>query len=124
MKITKEQFKDVDFLTSLEKYQIAKHFQTFVKNGFQRKDFNKRVYEHLHLHCSFIAHYNIDGFYYEYFNGSKTDLKRFVEHFLNLDNLPYEDVYNGGNVNYEPYSDINKTIADILLENKINKKVI
>lgn len=123
MNITKEQFKEVKFLSSIEKYQIAKHFQRFVKNGFQAQDFNKRVYNHLHLHCGFIAHYNINGFYQEYFNGSKTDLKRFVEHFLKFDNMAYEIVYNGRNVDYEPYSDINKALADILLENGLQEQL-
>ena len=123
MNITKEQFKDVQFLTAFEKYQIAKHFNRFVKNGFQRKDFNKRVYEHLHLHCSFIAHYSIDGFYETYFNGSKLDLKRFSSHFIDFDSLPNEDKYNNGTLNYEPYRDINKVMADILIENNIFEKV-
>ena len=123
MKIEKSQFKDSDFFTAEDKYKTAKHFLRFVKNGFERKDFNKRVYEHLHLHCGFIAHYNINGFYQEYFNGSKSDLKAFAEHFLNFESMPYESVYNGSNVDYEPYKDITKMFADILLENDIKKQV-
>jgi hypothetical protein len=123
MKIEKSQFKDSDFFTAEDKYKTAKHFLRFVKNGFERKDFNKRVYEHLHLHCGFIAHYNIDGFYQTYFNGSKSDLKDFAEHFLNFESMPYESVYNGSNVDYEPYKDISKMFADILLENDIKKQV-
>ena len=123
MEIKKEQFKDVEFFTAEDKYRTAKHFLRFVKNGFQRKDFNRRIYEHLHLHCGFIAHYNIDGFYQEYFNGNKEDLKQFAEHFLNFESMPYESIYNGGNVNYEPYNDITKCLADILLENDIKNEV-
>lgn len=121
-KITKEQFKSVDSLSDFDKYKIAKHFKRFVENGFKENDFNKTLYKHLHLHCGFIAHYNINGFYSEYFNGSKYDLKRFVEHFLNLEAREWENKYNGYNVDYEPYNDINKFIADNLIENKIIEK--
>ena len=123
MKIEKTQFKDADFFKAEDKYKTTKHFLRFVKNGFRQKDFNKRIYEHLHLHCGFIAHYNINGFYEEYFNDGKGDLKRFAEHFLNFESMPYESVYNGANVNYEPYKDINTLFADILLENNIKKQV-
>jgi len=123
MKIEKSDFKDVEFFKAEDKYRTAKHFYRFVKNGFQRKDFNKRVYEHLHLHCGFIAHYNIDGFYQEYFNGSKTDLKRFAEHFLNFVN-PFEDVYNYTNIRMGNYQDINKVFADILNKYEIKKQVV
>ena len=119
MKIEKEMFKDSHFLMAQEKYQIAKHFQRFVKNGFKPNDFLKRVYEHLHLHCGFIAHYNINGFYQTYFNGSKSDLRTFAEHFVNPEKLmPFGDTYNNYAVSGE-YEDINKVIADILLENNI-----
>src|SRR6056297_1513523 len=123
MKIEKSIFKDVEFMSKDDKYKVAKLFKRFVQSGFKPEQFKKRVYEHLHLHCGFIAHYNINGFYHEYFNGSKEDLKRFAEHFLNFEAMPYEDVYNGGNVNYEPYSDISKCFADILIEFDIKKQV-
>lgn len=108
MKITKEEFKDVEFLTAEEKYKIAKHFDRFVKNGFQRKDFVKRVYEHCHLHCGFIAHYNIDGFYHEYFNGSKESLQRFVDSVKD-------------NLYFEPYADINKKMVEIMQNYGVEK---
>ena len=121
MEIKKEQFEDSEFLSMNDKYRIGKHFKRFVENDFARKDFNMHIYEHLHLHCGFIAHYNIDGFYQEYFNGNKNDLKRFAEHFVNFECMHYESVYNGANVNYEPYNDINKVFGDVLLENNVKK---
>ena len=42
--------------------------------------FTKRLYEHLHLHCSFIAHYNRLGFYAEYFERGE-DTARFLSQF-------------------------------------------
>jgi hypothetical protein len=122
MKIEKEMFKDVEFMSAEDKYRTAKHFFRFVKNGFQRKDFNKRIYEHSHLHLGFIAHYNIDGFYQEYFNGSKSDLKRYAESLINFEN-PFESVYNYSNVEMGNYQDINKVMADILIEFNIKAQV-
>ena len=124
MKITKEQFKETKFMSKLEKYQIAKHFKRFVENGFKLQDFNKKVYEHLHLHNGFIAHYNINGFYHEYFNGNKNDLKRFVESLINVNGLTFEDKYNYSNVsNNANYGDLNKVLADILIENNIQEQL-
>jgi hypothetical protein len=123
MKIEKTDFKDEDFFKAEDKYKTAKHFYRFVKNGFQRKDFNKRIYEHSHLHLGFIAHYNIDGFYQEYFNGSKEDLKRYAESLVNFENMPYESKYNYSNIEMGNYRDINKVMADILIEFDIKKQV-
>jgi len=39
---------------------------------------DKNLYEHLILHCGFIAHYSIHGFKAEY---SGRDFRRFVERF-------------------------------------------
>ena len=122
--IKKELFTETQFLTAIEKYQIAKHFDRFVKNGFKREDFNHRVYQHLHLHCGFIAHYSIDGFYETYFNGSIIDLKTFVKHFLNFEAMPYESRLNSAIVDYEPYTDINQVMADILIEYGTYDKIL
>jgi len=125
MKITKEQFKDVKFLSQQEKYIIAKHFKRFVENGFKREDFNNRLYEHIHTSCGFIAHYNINGFYHEYFNGCNDDLKRFVVKYLNLEHFKGEkwlSQYNGYNINCNEFGDLNKVLADILIENKIYER--
>lgn len=124
MDIKKEDFKDNEFMSSREKYVVAKLFKRFVENGFKEKDFSKKLYEHLHLHCGFIAHYNKNGFYYTYFNGSKDDLKNFVEHFLDVYINNNIDEYNYANVNMSSYKDINKVMADILIYNKIEKYIL
>ena len=93
-------FTDVEFLTAKEKKSILKNWIDFLKfcasGNWQKfntdnsgsdyglkapKQFTKRLYEHLHLHCGYIAHYNLHGFYSEYFNGDEVDLKRFFDHF-------------------------------------------
>lgn len=45
------------------------------------KVFTKQLYNHLSLHCGYIAHYNIHGFYSEYFGGGENDLQRFFRNF-------------------------------------------
>ena len=47
-------FKDVKFMSAKEKERVVEDFRRFLKNNFDRKYFTKRLYEHLHLHCSFI----------------------------------------------------------------------
>ena len=89
-------FTDAEFLSADEKQKILKNWIAFLKflakGGHLEHDkndlgsdygnsaprvFTKRIYEHLHLHCGFIAHYDINGFYSEYFNGDYKDLERF-----------------------------------------------
>ena len=74
-------FKDVEFLTAKEKELILKAWIKFLDNGLKEQHFSKRLYDHCLLHCDFIAHYNIGGFYSTYFNGDYSDLKRFFSHF-------------------------------------------
>ncbi|AXH16316.1 hypothetical protein CP985_10955 [Malaciobacter mytili LMG 24559] len=62
------EFTSVEFLTSSEKEKIYKDFVKFLNNHFKKSCFSKRLYNHFHLHCGFIAHYNINGFYGEYFS--------------------------------------------------------
>ena len=75
------QFKDVEFLTAKEKELILRSWTRFLKNGLRKEDFTKRLYEHLHLHCGFIAHYDIHGFYSTYFTDI-TGKERFFDHLF------------------------------------------
>lgn len=95
-----EAFKDTDFLTALEKAKILRHFKRFAENGYKFEDFHKSIYEHLHLHCGFIAHYNRQGFYSTYFEGNFAEFQSTIEH----------------NLYYEPYRDINEAILKVIKE--------
>jgi len=66
-----DMMSSVEFMDAAKKKKVLKQWEQFVKSGFKRRLFVKEVYEHLHLHCSFIAHYNIEGFYCEYWENDE-----------------------------------------------------
>ena len=95
----KYQFKDVEFMTVKDKQLVINNWIKFLKQlaidtGEEQLDkhgnqvpilfkyFTRRLYEHLSLHCSFIAHYNRYGFFDTYFNEPK-DTQLFLSQFLN-----------------------------------------
>jgi hypothetical protein len=63
----KYEFRDAAFMSAREKQLVLKAWVRFLRKGLKFEDFTKRLYEHLHLHCQFIAHYNRAGFYQTYF---------------------------------------------------------
>jgi hypothetical protein len=73
-------FTDAQFMTAHEKELVLKAWDKFLRHGLDKAHFTRRLYEHLHLHCGFIAHYNIHGFYSEYFQAGQ-DIERFFENF-------------------------------------------
>jgi hypothetical protein len=71
-------------MTAQEKFFILKNWRKFINGGFQRRHFTKRLYDHLHLHCGFISHYDINGFYRTFFGNKpflNPELKTFLGHF-------------------------------------------
>ena len=75
-------FTDEQFMTAKEKELTLKSWERFLKNGLRKQDFTKRLYQYLTLHCSFIAHYSIHGFYNVYFEDDKAATRRFLNQFL------------------------------------------
>jgi hypothetical protein len=73
-------FRDAEFMTAREKQLLLKAWIRFLKNGLRFGDFSRRLYEHLHLHCQFIAHYDRAGFYQTYFEQGE-DTVRFLSQF-------------------------------------------
>lgn len=78
-------FTDAHFMSAREKQKVVNNFKKFLKNNCSETTFTKALYNHLHLHCGFIAHYNINGFYNTYFTGDKDDLLQFCRNFLDED---------------------------------------
>lgn len=87
-------FQDVEFMTARKKQLVLKNWKTFLKHGLRKEHFTKRLYQHLHLHCGFIAHYNIHGFYSTYFEAGQ-DTERFFEQFCSNVN----GIYGAGDYN-------------------------
>lgn len=102
-------FNDVEFMTAKEKQLVLKNWKAFLKYGLKRQHFTKRLYEHLHLYCGFIAHYNIHGFYSTYFEAGQ-DTERFFDHFCTYTKANY-----GANSDYD---DINTAMRDVYQEYK------
>ena len=97
-------FTDAEFMTAREKELVLRNWQRFLQHGLKRDHFTKRLYEHLHLHCGFIAHYNIHGFYDEYFQ-SGADTERFFDNFSS---------YTAQNFGaYAEYDDLHRAMRDV-----------
>ena len=124
---------DVQFMTAREKELVLKAWKTFLSHGLKRKHFTKRLYAHLHLHCGFIAHYNLDGFYSTYFEAGQ-DTERFFDRFCTSSaenygaNADYDDLNTAMREEYEKHRDTigRKTEDDIaqrleLLETCLNR---
>jgi hypothetical protein len=86
-------FRDSAFLTAREKQLVLRAWLRFLKNGLRFDDFTTRLYEHLHLHCGFIAHTNRLGFYEEYFERGE-DTVRFLSQFDGRGNC--QSIESGG----------------------------
>lgn len=61
------EFSSGKWLSADEKRKILKQWRTFIAAGFPERLFVSAVYEHLHLHCGYIAHTNRNGYWSEYF---------------------------------------------------------
>ena len=73
-------FRDVEFMTAQEKERVLKAWERFLKGGCKPQQFTKALYDHLILHCSFIAHYSREGFYNYYFSNARVK-KIFLSQF-------------------------------------------
>ena len=78
--MTQYQFRDTEFMSAREKGLVLKAWVRFLRKGLRFEDFSRRLYEHLHLHCQFIAHYDRAGFYRTYFENGE-DTQRFLSQF-------------------------------------------
>ncbi len=65
-------FESTKFINDLDKKKIYINFVKLLNNHFKFTLFKKNLYQHFHTHCGFIAHYNLHGFYGEYFETAST----------------------------------------------------
>lgn len=120
-------FKDVEFMTAKEKELVLKAWKNFLNKLLESKgevyedrgssfpilyrSFTERLYSHLHLECSFIAHYDKHGFFQTYFADPEDSLNFFQQFDKDKNNLSFE--YGGRMwLTYEPYNDINQAMCN------------
>lgn len=72
--------KSTKFMSSAEKEKALKDWQRFIESDFDKARFTKSLYNHFIQHCSFIAHYNQQGFYGTYFEDPE-DTMKFLNQF-------------------------------------------
>ncbi len=104
--------KDTKFMPARERGLVLRQWETFLRNGCRREDFTNALYHHLMQHCSFIAHYNRDGFYQTYFCEGE-DTAHFLTQFdrsKGCRSVEYGMTYW---LTAEDYSDINSAMVDV-----------
>lgn len=105
------------FTSEAEKELVFKQWKTFLKHGCQLKHFGQRLYQHLTLHCSFIAHFNLHGFYSTYFE-DPASMQRFFTQFDNDQGNVSTEYGMTHWYNDSDYHDINKAMCDHFTANK------
>ena len=102
--------KDAEFMTAHEKEMVLKQWKTFVKHGFKWSHFTNRLYNHLIMHCSFIAHYSRSGFYSVYFGANRASTVRFIGQFCGGLSVEYGyNIWKQGD-----YEDLNDAMIDVM----------
>ena len=98
-----------EFMTAKEKEKVLKQWERFVKKDFKWEHFTKVLYNHLHLNCSFIAHYDKHGFYATYFDNSE-DTLQFIEQFVTGTSVEYNATW----WLHGDYADINEAMCTVM----------
>jgi hypothetical protein len=79
--VTQFPFRDEKFLSAADKGLILNAWLTFLRHNCRQEHFTERLYHHLSLHCSFIAHFDRNGFYEFYFATPGERTHRFLDQF-------------------------------------------
>ena len=107
------QLHDSKFMSAAEKTKLLKHWEMFLRGGLEKRYFTEALYKHLINHCSFIAHYDIHGFYATYFE-SGDDTLHFLSQFDTRQGIPRSIEYG---MTYwltdEDYYDVNTEMCRI-----------
>ena len=86
------QLHDAKFMSAAEKSKVLKNWELFLKSGLEQDKFTQALYHHLIQHCSFIAHYDIHGFYATYFERGNSTLN-FLSQFDTRHGIPQSFEY-------------------------------
>jgi hypothetical protein len=76
-----QQFAPTPFHSATDKARFANELIAFIAAGFPRSKWTKRLYDRLNGCFGHIAHYNLDGFWAEWFD-TPADQLRFLDHLL------------------------------------------
>jgi len=109
----KVKMQDTKFLSAQEKEKVLRQWELFLKSGLSKDKFTKALYNHLIMHCSFIAHYDIHGFYSTYFEEGE-DTVNFLSQFDNRNGIPMSVEYGMMYWYTDPdYNDINSAMCRV-----------
>ena len=109
----KIKLQDTKFMSAEEKRKVLRQWRLFLKSGLSKDKFTKALYNHLIMHCSFIAHYNRQGFYATYFEEGE-DTVCFLSQFDNRNGIPKSVEYRMTSWYTDPdYNDINSEMCRI-----------
>lgn len=101
-------------MTAKQKRQVLRDWIRFLQFGCRQKDFTKGLYHHLIMHCSFIAHFNLNGFYFTYFDADDvSDTLRFLNQFDRDSGCASVEYGHAGWLNLTGYTDINNAMVDL-----------
>ena len=109
----KVKMQDTKFVSAQEKEKVLRQWELFLKSGLSKDKFTKALYNHLIMHCSFIAHYDIHGFYSTYFEEGE-DTVNFLSQFDNRNGIPMSVEY--GMIYWytgPDYNDINSAMCRV-----------
>ena len=109
------EFRGVRFMTAAEKQKVLRQWKRFLKSGFEARLFMKSLYHHLIQHCSFIAHYNLGGFYGVYFEDPSAT-QRFLDQFDRSKGCLSVEYGYAWWINDEDYRDVNNAMVDAAAE--------
>lgn len=113
-------FTDAQYMTAQQKRRVLGDWARFFRTGMDDKRFTKRLYEHLILHCAFIAHYSRAGFFQTYFADPEA-LQRFLDQFdrsKGCVSTEYGSTYwiRDGNECSAAYYDLNNSMVDAIAD--------
>ena len=109
----KVKMQDTKFLSAQEKDKVLRQWNLFLKSGLSKDKFSSALYNHLIMHCSFIAHYDIHGFYSTYFEEGE-DKVNFLSQFDNRNGIPMSVEYGMTYWYTDPdYNDINSAMCRV-----------
>ncbi len=100
-------------MTAVEKEKVLRSWERFLKSGCSKTQFSKALYHHLINQCSFIAHYDINGFYSTYFEEGE-DTAHFLTQFDNSNGIPNSIEYGWILWYTDPeYNDLNSEMCRV-----------